>query len=101
MDYLPVGVSVSGDVKWTLPKAGSVAYKNGAFDTSKAGDNPSGLKLTYASKNGSFKGSFNVYALGGGKLKKVKASVTGVLVNGVGYGSATIKKVGSVQVRVE
>ena len=100
-DYLPVGVAVTGGTKWTLPKAGSVAYKNGAFDTSKAGDNPSGLKLTYTSKNGSFKGSFNVYTLVGGKLKKVKADATGVLVNGVGYGSATIKKVGSVRAMVE
>ena len=34
-------------------------------------------------------------ALEKGKLKKHKASVSGVLVDGVGYGTATIKKLGS------
>ena len=99
--YLPDGVAVSGGAKWTLPKAGSVAYKNNAFDESKAGENPSGLKLAYKAKEGTFKGSFNAYALDGGKLKKTKVDVTGVLVDGVGYGAATVKKVGGVGVTVE
>ena len=95
-EFLPDGMAAASQ-----PKAGTVKYKNGAFDTSKAGENPSGLKLTYTAKNGSFKGSFNVYAIDGGKLKKVKMTVTGVLVNGKGYGTASVKKLGSVPVSIK
>ena len=87
--------------KWTLPKAGKVVYKDGAVDESKLGENPCGLKLTYKAKDGSFKGSFKVYAVNGGKLKATTVNVTGVVVGGVGYGTATIKNVGSVPVKVE
>jgi hypothetical protein len=34
------------------------------------------------------------------KLKKHKATVEGVLIDGVGYGTATIKKVGSWSVAI-
>ena len=102
IDYLPNGTEVTQNVaKWTLPKAGKVVYKNGVVDESKLGDNPSALKLTYKAKDGSFKGSFKVYADNGGKLKATTVKVTGVLVNGVGYGAATIKDKGSVAVTIE
>ena len=87
--------------KWTLPKAGKVAYKDGAVDESKLGENPSGIKLTYKAKDGSFKGSFKVYAVDGGKAKAMTVNVTGVMVNGVGYGAATIKGKGGVSVTVK
>ena len=38
-------------------------------DEAKAGENPSGLKLTYKAKDGTFKGSFKAYADVGGKPK--------------------------------
>ena len=101
LPYLPDGLAVSGGAKWTIAKAGTVAYKNGAFDETKAGANPSGLKLSYKAKDGTFKGSFMAYALDGGKLKKAKVDVSGVLIDGVGYGTATIKKAGSVAVTIE
>ena len=41
-----IAVTQSG-AKWTLPRAGKVAYKDGAVDESKLGENPSGIKLTY------------------------------------------------------
>lgn len=47
--------------------------------------NPSGLKLTYVK----------------GKLKKHKATVEGVLVNGIGYGTITIKRIGTWVVTVK
>ena len=65
------------------------------IDTSKGG-NLSAMKLTYTPKKGTFKGSFKVYALEGAgkatKLKKYTVKVTGVVVNGVGYGVAICKK---------
>ena len=113
-DFLPVNevAAVSGG-KWKFGKAASVKWgkpkKGAAFpeiydaasgkgllvDTAK-GANLSGLKLTYTPKKGTFKGSFNVYALEGAgsatKLKKYKVNVTGVVVGGVGYGEAACKK---------
>lgn len=98
-DNLLIGLSGQ---KWQLAKAGKVVYKKGTteIDRQKAGLNPSALKLTYKDKDGTFKGSFKAYVASKGKLKSVSASVVGVLVNGVGYGTATIKKVGSVVVEI-
>ena len=93
LPYLPDGVPVKqSGTKWTLPKAGKVVYKNGAVDESKLGENPCGLKLTYTAKSGTFKGSFKVYAVNGAKVKATTVNVTGFMLNGVGYGTATCKK---------
>ena len=101
-DYIPDGVEVSSKGgKWALPRAGNVVYKNGSVDESKLGKNPSGLKLTYKAKDGSFKGSFKVYAVNGGKAKATTVSVTGVMVGTTGYGTATVKGKGSVKVTIE
>ena len=89
-------------VKWAKPKNGapqsemfnSEAGKDLVVDTSKGG-NLSAMKLTYTPKKGTLKGSFKVYALEGAgkaaKLKKYTVKVTGVVVNGVGYGVAICK----------
>ncbi len=86
--------------KWDTAKAAKVTYKNGVLEITpavKGGnvENPSGLKLSYKAKDGSFKGSFKVYAVASGKLQKYTANVAGVLVDGIGYGTAEIKKVAS------
>ena len=114
-DFLPTNeVATVKNGKWTFAKAAGVKWakpKNGAalpdiydeasrkglvVDDSKGKTNLSGLKLTYTPKKGTFKGSFNVYALEGSgsatKLKKYKISVSGVVVGGAGYGMATCKK---------
>ena len=103
LPFLPDGVSVAGDAKWTLPKAGKVVYEKGTttVDEAKAGENPSALKLAYTVKTGTFKGSFKAYVDVNGKPKATAVNVAGVLVDGVGYGAATIKKVGGVPVTVE
>ena len=101
-EYLPNGIEVKQKgKKWELPKAGKIAMKNGALDESKAGENPAALKLTYKAKDGSFKGSFKVYADIGGKLKTTTVTVTGVMVGDVGHGTAAIKKLGSTPVTIE
>jgi hypothetical protein len=102
-EYFPedVAVTVNG-TKWVLPKAGKISMKKGIVDESKAGDNPAGLKLTYKAKYGTFSGSFKVYTgKGGSKMKAVTVSVSGILVEGKGYGTATVKKKGSVAVVIE
>ncbi len=101
---LPDGqpVPVSGS-KWILDKAGKVVYKKGTtdLDDTKFGKNPSALKLTYKAKDGTFKGAFKVYCEVKGRLKATTVNVTGVLIGDRGYGSASIKKVGSVPITVE
>ena len=105
LPYLPDGVPVAqSGTKWVVAKAGKVVFKKGTteVDEDKLGANPSGLKLTYTAKTGTFKGSFKAYVLEGGKPKATTVNVTGVLVNGTGYGTVAIKNVvGGVPVTVE
>ena len=100
--YLPEGVPVEGGEKWTLPKAGRVVQltSNREVRESMLGENPAALKLTYNAKDGSFKGSFKMYTFGRGRLKPTTVKVKGLLVNGVGYGTATAKDA-SVPVTIE
>ena len=106
--YLPNDVSISlGGKKWVVAngaKAGKLVYDqvSGTLDPvkSKITANTSGLKLTYKAKNGTFTGSFKVFNLENGKVKAYTASVTGVMIGEKGYGTATIKKVGTVAVGI-
>ena len=94
----------AASVKWAKPKGDAprsefydeTTEKDLIVDTSKDKTNLSGLKLSYTPKKGTFKGKFTLYALEGAgkatKLKKYSITVTGVVVDGVGYGSATLKK---------
>ena len=95
MALLPDGLAVRmNGAKFDIDKAGKVKLlkdKSG-IDPSLLGTNPSGLKLTYTIKNCTFKGSFQVYTLVGGKLKKVSVQVSGVVLGGKGYGTASVKK---------
>ena len=93
-------------VKWAKPPKGTALTdmpiydadtgKGLVVDISKGKTNRSGVKLTYTPKKGTFKGSFKVYALEGTgkktKLKKYTVNVTGVVIDGVGYGNAICKK---------
>ena len=101
---LPDGLAVGmNGAKFAIDKAGTVKLlkdKSG-IDPAGLGTNPSGLKLTYTIKKCTFKGSFNAYTLSGGKLKKVNVNVSGVVLGGTGYGTAPIKKAGSVLVTIE
>ena len=83
----------STGTKFILPKAGSVKYKKGVLTVGNGGENnPSGLKLSYNAKSGTFKGSFNIYTLGDGKMAKFAAKLTGVTTYGYGFGVVTFKK---------
>ena len=102
LDYLPNGIEITQKkTKWVLPKAGKVVLKKGEIDESKLLENPAGLKLAYRSKAGTFSGSFKAYIDYNGRLKSVTVSVSGILIDGQGYGTATIKKKGSVAVTIE
>ena len=64
-------------------------------------DNAANLKLTYKAKDGTFKGSFKVYDLSRSRAKAITLSVRGVVIDGIGYGSAAYKKVCAVPVWIE
>lgn len=90
-EFLPNGENVvQNGTKWVVAKAGKLKVKNGELESS--GGNLSGLKLSYKMKDSTFKGSFTVYSLVGGKLKKQKFTVTGIVMNGHGYGTAVLTK---------
>lgn len=98
VDFLPKAVKAAfSGTKITVAKANKITLgrKTGGATRTGETDNDSGLKLTYTAKTGSFKGSFTVYTLANGRLKKVKANVNGTFVGGEGYGAAVIKNVGS------
>ena len=104
--YLPDGVSVAQKgTKWIVAdgaRAGKVVLgKDGEVDEAKPGANPSGLRLAYRAKDGSFSGLFKAYVLYRGKPKATTVMVGGVVIDGVGYGTATIRKVGLLFVRIE
>ena len=102
--FTPDGTAVSVlSGRWRVLRADTVKFvRDEGYITTKDNGNPSGLKLSYTAKTGLFKGSFKVYGVtDGGKSKKHTATVSGAVVNGVGYGCAYIKKVGGVPVAVD
>ena len=88
-----VPVRVKGG-KWAFDKAAAITYKKGVLggDSDPKKPNRSAMKLTYTPKTGLFKGSFKVYAVQGGKLKKYTVKVTGVVVDGEGTGVGKLAK---------
>lgn len=94
-EYLPRGQKLSSSgTKLTVPRAGRVSYKKGTFAVSAGGEgNPSGLKLMYAAKTGTLKGSFNFYTFNGQKLTRFTAKLTGVTVDGKGYMAVKVNRV--------
>ena len=111
-DYLPAAEPVTvAPRKWTLNKAATIKYKKGVFDqtaydkgVASGKTNKSALKLRYTAKSGLYTGGFSIYTVNntarGATLKKVTATVNGVVCDGVGYGSATIKKHGTMPVAI-
>lgn len=97
-----VAVTVSG-VNWRTPKTDSVKFvaEDSTYEVRTEYGNPSGLSLSVKPGMGTFRGSFKVFAVTeAGHSKKYTAAVKGAILDGVGYGTATIRKVGSVPVTV-
>lgn len=101
-------VHVKNGTKFSFDKAPSIKYKKfredgetwyeliGLDDEVKT--NLTGLKLSYKPATGAFSGSFKMYysneyyiEKGSPKLKSVTVKVSGVVINGVGYGRTTVK----------
>lgn len=92
-ELLPIDVAITpAGAKWNIAKAKAVKLDRSG--NLSYGDNPSGLKLTYTKKTGMFKGSLFLYTMNNRRLKKNTVTISGIVVNGIGYGTATLKKVG-------
>ena len=91
--YLQIGGLDSGETVAGLPLAVSpvddTILSNGRTWTGTKGITD--LKVTFKRTDGTFKGTFNVYVQDGGRTKKLRATVSGVVVDGVPYGAAVIK----------
>ena len=97
VDYLPNGFTVAqAGSKWIVQdgaKSGKVAEDKGTHEWTVTSENWAALKLSYATKTGLFKGSFKAYLRqSNGKPKAVAVKVSGVVVDGIGYGAATVSK---------
>ena len=65
------------------------------------GTDVSGFSARLSMRTGEFSGSMNFYSdKGGGKTKRTRANVYGVVVGGTGYGTVFVKNVGSWAVKV-
>ena len=53
------------------------------------------LKVTFNQEDGTFKGAFYVSVTEGGRSKRLRAAVNGVVVNGVPHGTAVMRNVGA------
>ena len=102
-EWLPTSQKISTGSRWSFPKKGTVRYNRttGEFVNAGADTNASGLKLTYTSSTGYFKGTFTVYyKSSASRAAKVTAQVVGYVVDGVGQGTATIPSLGTFDVTI-
>ena len=98
----PVGGGVSEGAALRIDQAAvAAAFPGFQADLSFPGGVPAELKLKYKAKDGTFSGSFKVYVDNGRRVKPVTVGVRGVVLDGIGYGSAYVKKVGDWVVTVE
>ena len=90
--------------KWKFPSADRVKFisDDQAYVVTGDNGNPAGLKLSFTAKTGAFKGKFKVYSVTDkGQGRKRSATVGGIVLDGVGYGTAVLKNIGAVPVTVE
>lgn len=96
--YLPANQTfTSKSSRWKFDRKGTLKYdrRASAFVMSST-QNPSGLKLSYKTTTGFFKGSFTIYTKKTATMaKRYTANVTGFMVGGSGAGVATVRNVGS------
>ena len=89
---------ISGSAVGSLPQGSELKFAAADFPAGLDPETVFSQKLSYKAKTGLFKGSFKVLPSGNAKRSKKTATVNGAVVDGAGYGSAVIKKYGSLPV---
>ncbi len=90
------GLPVLSDL---LPNGVPVTVASGRMKATQA--DVSKLRISRTASTGLLKGSFKACLQNGERTKKQSVSFKGVVVNGKGYGAATVKKAGAVAVKLE
>ena len=83
-DELPIGTIQRNGAQWRAGQTEATA-----------------LNLRCIEKTGTFKGSFKVRAVLGKKTTTLPVSVNGVLANGIGYGTAIVKRAGHTPISIK
>ena len=97
IDGFDAAAGIGGKAVAVSPAEDAVSVKGNKWTGTKG---VSDLSLTFKPKDGTFKGSFNIYVTDNGRQKKVKATVTGAVVDGTPSGTAVIKGVGSFAIKL-
>ena len=98
-DAFPSAIASQPVVKNLLPAVVGLTASGGNRLT--AADNGAKLKISYKSATGLFTGSFYAYTLNGSRQKKVRVTLSGVFVDGNGYGTAVVAKTASAKITVK
>ena len=102
LDAAAVAAKLSGVVMTgLLPDGVAVCMDGGSFKVEKGDGNPSGLTLRYSARSGRFTGSFYTYRVENGRLKTLRISVSGMVLDGKGYGTARAGRRGSWPITIE
>ena len=88
----PVGAGLAADAEFRIdPAAVAAAVPGLRMDLSFPGGIPAKLTLR-KKKDGTFSGSFRVYVDGARRVKSIGVSVSGVTLDGKGYGTAVMRR---------
>ncbi|MBQ6010430.1 MAG: carbohydrate-binding domain-containing protein [Kiritimatiellae bacterium] len=82
-----------------LPNEVPVTVASGRMKASQADE--SKLRISRTASTGLLKGTFKMFLQQGERTKQQSVQFKGVVVNGKGYGAATVKKAGAVAVKLE
>ena len=97
----PVGAGPAAGATLRIDQAAvAAAFPGISVEQSFPGGVPAKLSLRYG-KDGAFSGSFKVYVDSGRSFRQKTVKVSGVVLDGVGYGVAYVKKIGDWKITVE
>ena len=97
-DEFPATIGALSVQRDLLPSQSAVTATSGRL--SAVTDTVTRLKISRVATTGLIKGSFAAYVQNGEKLSRKTAKFNGVMINGVGYGSAVIKGAGTASVTI-
>ena len=97
----PVGAGLAAGATLRIDQAAvAAAFPGISVERSFPGGVPAKLSLRYG-KDGTFGGSFKVYVDSGVSFRQKTVKVSGVVLDGIGYGVAYVKNIGDWKITVE
>ena len=97
----PVGAGLAAGATLRIDQAAvAAAFPGISVERSFPGGVPAKLSLRYG-KDGTFNGSFKVYVDSGVSFRQKTVKVSGVVLDGIGYGVAYVKNIGDWKITIE